>query len=281
MKSILLFLFVFISVTLNAQVHYEKQDTVLFKSIINLAKKSNLQQKNLSEITVAVAQMLIGKPYVGATLEILPDERLIVNLRELDCVTFVEASVTLARIIKTGKTSFADYCRELQKIRYRNGVINQYPSRLHYFADWTANNQKKGIIENVTAKIGGIAYDKEINYMTTNVAKYEKLKNNQSFVDSIQSIEKQLNSEKRFYIPKDKIAASAKQIKDGDILSITTNTAGLDASHTGLALWQNGVLHLLHASYTLKKVTITKESLTDYLKANKSQTGIIVLRVIR
>ncbi len=64
------------------------------------------------------------------------DEQLVINLTGLDCTTFLENSLALARCIKKGTTSFEDYLEELQFIRYRDGVIDGYTSRLHYFSDW-------------------------------------------------------------------------------------------------------------------------------------------------
>ena len=44
-----------------------------------------------------------------------------------------------------------DYARTLQSIRYRDGKINGYTSRLHYIADWVNNGVRHGFMEDVTA----------------------------------------------------------------------------------------------------------------------------------
>ena len=70
------------------------------------------------------------------------------------------------------------------------------------------------------------------------------------------------------------------QIKNGDIILITTKKKGLDTAHVGIAVEQDGQIHLLHASISEKKVAITTENLRDYLQRITSHTGIMIGRVL-
>lgn len=54
------------------------------------------------------AKKLLGRPYVGQTLEINEEEQLVVNLRELDCTTLVETSAALALAEKTTRDLLPD-----------------------------------------------------------------------------------------------------------------------------------------------------------------------------
>ena len=51
---------------------------------------------------------------VGKTLEVNPVEELVVNLRELDCTTFVETVLALTLTTREGGQKWDDYCQTLK-----------------------------------------------------------------------------------------------------------------------------------------------------------------------
>ena len=69
------------------------------------------------------------------------------------------------------------------------------------------------------------------------------------------------------------------ELKDGDIIALTTSINGLDVSHMGLIAIVNGVPHLMHASMKAMKVIIDPLPLHKYLNNSKSLTGIRVIRL--
>lgn len=104
--------------------------------------------------------------------------------------------------------------------------------------------------------------------MSENPEYYAPLKDNPEAIAAIAKIEKQINSRVYHQIPVLKVAAIEDKIPSGSIIAIVTSKAGLDYSHTGMAYRDNsGLLHFLHASQKLKKVTLD-ERLSDYLKTN-------------
>jgi len=70
-------------------------------------------------------------------------EKLIVNVSAFDCTTFVETVLALARCAVVGKCSNHEFRKHLKSIRYGNGKISGYSSRLHYFTDWLRDNEKR------------------------------------------------------------------------------------------------------------------------------------------
>jgi len=102
--------------------------------------------KPIADLVADIGFSFLGTPYVAATLENGLEEKLVINLRELDCTTFAETCLALARTVKSGKTDFESFAAQLEQIRYRDGIRNQYPSRLHYFSEWIHNNAEKKII---------------------------------------------------------------------------------------------------------------------------------------
>lgn len=275
------FLITFFSSLLSAQSIYTQQDVEICNSKFELAVSKNLSEKPINEIIIEIGKSFIGTDYVANTLDTGDKEQLVIYLSGLDCYTFLESSFVLARCIKAGKLNFEDYQKELTNIRYRGGIMKEYPSRLHYFSDWIYDMNKRGIGKDITKQIGGVPYNKKINFMRTHVDSYRQLKDNPMYVLEIATFEKQISKRKYYYIPQEKIEKVESKIESGDLIGITTNVEGLDIAHTGIAIrMDDGRIHFMHAPITGHKVQITEKPLADYIKGIKKQTGIMVLRAL-
>ncbi|QIA09050.1 N-acetylmuramoyl-L-alanine amidase-like domain-containing protein [Draconibacterium halophilum] len=273
------FLFVnvlFFGFSLLSAQNYSKlnDEEICNKILFELQKQSD---KSTAKLVVETGKLLMNTPYVAHTLETEP-EQLIVNLRELDCTTFAENCLALARTAKTRKPSYKHFKNELQLIRYRGGEINGYPSRLHYFSDWIIDNDKKQTVSSASKSISNIEFDKTINFMSLHPDSYKPLKNNAVYIGAINKQEHKLTNSELYYIPKEKLEALKHLLKDGDIFGITTNVDGLDITHVGIAVFKNDSLLFMHASSKAEKVILSKETLSEYLINRKSATGIMVAR---
>ncbi len=236
-----------------------------------------LRANAFSDTLVQVAKTFLGTPYVEKTLEVGEVETLVVNLRGLDCTTFVENAVAFATLLRSGKHDFKDFTDILKTIRYRNGKLEGYPSRLHYFTDWIRNNQQKGIVKNITNSLGGEEVEKPINFMGTHRKLYPFLRDDENY-RAILETEAALAKQPLCVLPQDQITAVEDSLQNGDIIALATSIKGLDVTHTGFAIRRpNGRIHLLHASIS-GEVTITEEPLVAYLKKIKHNIGIIVAR---
>lgn len=255
-------------------------DETLCRQKFELAVSLSLKNKPINEVIVAMGKSFLGTEYVAHALEVPGPERLVVNMRGLDCVSFYENALVFARCIKLNRTTFDDYKRQLQLIRYRGGVIDGYLSRLHYTTDYIYDNERKGIWNDVTREIGGVPYENKVYFMSTHPESYRQLKEDPSLVEKIKKMEEEISGRKKYYIPKDKVEALQSKILTGDILGITTDMEGLDTSHTGIAIRENGVLRFMHAPLAGAKVMISERTLPEYLANNKRQTGIIVARAL-
>ena len=114
--------------------------------------------------------------------------------------------------------------------------------------------------------------------MSTHPENYRQLKENPEFLKTIELQEQEINARESFHIPKHLVSGMADKLANGDILGITTDIEGLDTSHTGVVLRQNGAAYFLHAPLAGKKVTISEKPLAEYLAGNKRQIGIMVAR---
>jgi hypothetical protein len=239
--------------------------------------EQKLQDRPIGEAIISVGKSFIGTPYRAYTLELPGKERLVVNLRALDCVTFTENALALSRCIKLEKTTFDDYKAQLLLIRYRDGIINGYPSRLHYFSDWIDNNAAKGLIRDITKENGGEPYNKRIHFMSSHRSSYRQLSDDESF-RSIRLMERSLGKRRHYYIPGHRLTPAQPGVEDGDIIGITTTREGMDIAHTGLAVRADGVLKFLHAPLSTGSVAMTQHSLAEYVHAHPGHSGIMVAR---
>ncbi|MGA7160000.1 MAG: N-acetylmuramoyl-L-alanine amidase-like domain-containing protein [Bacteroidota bacterium] len=263
---------------------FEESDEEICKAKFDLSIAGNLADKPINEVIVEIGRSFIGTEYAAHSLEEEGPEHLVVNLRVLDCVSFYENSLALARCVKMKKLSFGDYKAQLQFIRYRSGIINGYPSRLHYTTDYWFDNEKKGVLRVVTAQLFGEKnlrpIQTPINFMTTHRSAYRQLAN-EDFFETIRKQETEIGKRKMFFLPKENIRKFADKIKTGSLIGITTNIPGLDISHTGIAVRvENGSLHLMHAPDVGYKVQITDSPLHEYLAGHSKQTGIIVAEAL-
>lgn len=258
---------------------YTTADSIKICKILSQLSKS--KEKKTATIMVAAAKLLAGTPYVAGTLDKDKVEKIVVNIGEVDCTTFVEQIFAIARTISQDKKDFNSFCNNLLNIRYQKGKCNGYESRLHYFSQFVADGEEKGILHEVKNKQFTGKQNLNLSFMSNNPAKYPRLQTDSVLIAAIAEREKPFRNITINYLPKELLNKTSRQIpiKDGDIIALVTNINGLDVTHMGIAIWKGKRLHLIHASYKHKKVILDEQSLFDYLKVHKSAPGIRVVRV--
>ncbi len=261
---------------IKAQTTYQQADSLKICQL--------LRQANRETSVLWLARQFLGVPYVAHTLEVNDDERLVINTRQLDCTTLVETVAALKLCTQAGKHGFADYLNALRQLRYRQGRMAGYPSRLHYFTDWIRDKVAMQLVTDIQQPNPPFSAVQTVNvdYMSTHTSAYKALKANAALVPEIRAAEQSLTGMKVRYIPKRSLRNSAllrKVIKDGDILAITCNKKGLDIAHLGFAVWRSNGLHLLNASMIHKKVIEEPMTLYQYMQKHKTHTGIRVVRI--
>jgi len=229
------------------------------------------------DLVVEIGRFFLDAPYQAGALETAGKEKLVINLAQFDCTTFVETVLALTRCASAGNLSPLAFRNNVKFIRYRQGKIDGYASRLHYFTDWLRENEKKKVLKDVTRLLDGTAHRKKINFMTVHRECYTGLKN-ESQLRRMLLVEKNLSRRVFYMIGRDKVARRQSGIQQGDIIAFTADQEGLDVAHVGFAVRQGGHLHLLHASGKEGAVVISRETLGAFLKSNKKFTGILVAR---
>ena len=240
--------------------------------------------KTAAETAVRTGETFLGRPYVHYTLEGNPTEQLVVNLQQFDCTTFIETTLALALTDQELTANYRPVQAEpvfrkyLTKIRYRNGQIDGYASRLHYLSDWLRDNERKGFIQDITHEIGGVQVQKDVNYMTSTMHKYPALSDPLVYRQMAQ-VQTDISRHPFWFIRKNQFRAIEPKLREGDIVLLTAARPGLDTRHVGYATWRNGRVYLLHASSDHHKVVITSQPLADYLLSNKRLSGVRVARI--
>lgn len=229
--------------------------------------------------TLFFASSLAGTPYAAGTLEADGEERLVVCLDQFDCTTFVETVVALTLCDMQGRCSFAGFKENLRRIRYRDGRIAGYASRLHYFSDWIYDNERRGIVDEFTDEWSVCRRVVSLNFMTRHAESYPAFRSPSAY-RAMQRVEHRWEDYPMPYLPKEKLCISGHaDIHDGDILAFTTSIEGLDVVHVGFACRVGIELHLLHASSLHKQVVIDPLPLCEYLRGKKTFAGVRIIRI--
>ena len=230
------------------------------------------------------ARQFLDRPYVAHTLEVNDEERLVVNTQQLDCTTLVEIVTALTLCTRRRQFAYADFCSTLQAMRYRDGRIDGYPSRIHYFTEWITENSRAGIVTEIQQPNPPFksVQTVRVSYMSQHPQAYKALKSHPGFVTKIRQMEQRISGQQFRFIPKSEVRnteALRRAVADGDIIAITCNKPGLDIAHLGFAVWRNDGLHLLNASQLHKRVVEEPMTLGEYLSKHPSHTGIRIIRI--
>ena len=268
-----------------AQGYASTADDIALGKLV-LAQLAAAPQQDPGAQMILAAKALLGQPYEAGTQE-GREERLRIYLTRTDCILFAETCLGLVRTVQRcgSQATFEDLAATLQGSRYRNGVVDGYASRLHYTTEWIRQGVKTGLFQDLSQQLGGVRDTRPIRFMTEHPDSYAPLKGESQYAQdnrrAIRAVEERLDDCERYYIPRDKLAAAEKDIRDGDILCLATSIEGLDYSHVVIAYREKpgAPLGFIHASTSAKKVIIEPRSLAAYLQANTRCLGISVLRV--
>jgi hypothetical protein len=283
MKYVLTLLLCAISLISYAVLPYQmrfhcENDTIKINSL--LKDGASIQDKNPNSLISFYATKLTGTPYVAHTLE-GDQEMLTINIDELDCTTFIESLIALTKTTLSDRNSWRDYAMNLENIRYRNGEMKDYASRLHYISDWIMDNTNRGNIREITSSIARSSYEiKTIDFMTKHRESYPSLKNDEIY-DKIKNTEIGYRSHRIPMIKKTNLQFKnvKEALRNGDIIAITTKIEGLDVTHMGIVFFKGNNPYLLHASSTGGKVMVDSSDLAEMLRHSKNASGIRVIRV--
>jgi hypothetical protein len=235
---------------------------------------------------IRVGELAVGTPYVPYTLEAYLkgggsplQEPLTLSLTSFDCVTLVESCLGVARVAyRKDPPTWGRFGREIERMRYRGGERRGYTSRLHYFSEWITDGERRGLVKDLGAELGGAEDARPLRFMTEHRAKYPALADDGVFRE-IETIERGLDGHSRRVIPTKRIPEVVNRIETGDVLAFATEIPGLDVTHAAFAHRSaDGILRVLHAPLSGGEVEVTRTTLPEYVAAIRRSTGILVTR---
>jgi len=244
----------------------------------------------LGPAVVRVGELAAGTPYEPGTLDAYlraggsprRTEPLVLPLTRFDCVTLVESCLAIARVAGSeGAPTWERFGRQIERMRYRGGRRRGYTSRLHYFSEWIADGERRGLVQDHGAELGDVEDARPLRFMTDHRRSYPALADDRVFGE-IGAIERRLDGHPRRVIPTKRIPAVVDRVETGDVLAFATEIPGLDVTHAALAYRDaGGVLRVLHAPLSGGVVEITRTTLPEYVAAIRHATGILVARPLQ
>ena len=221
------------------------------------------------------SEMGKGTPYLiynlGEGAESLVDPDPTIDFARTDCMTFCEHTLALAI-----SHNYHEMYNNLQKIRYKDGMIG-YTTRNHYtIVDWLPNNS--WLLEDVTSKVGA-GYAKEITKEIDRPAFYR----NNGVPEKDLAAAPQKKKLTIHYIPTRSIMEISDSLRGGEIVSIITTHPAVFSAHMGIIIrdqWDNLIFR--HASSSEQTNEVMDERLSDYvnkLSQSKSRVGMLFMRV--
>ena len=210
-----------------------------------------------------------GTPYFLGPLGEGPgapiDQKPLIDLTRVDCVTFSEQSLALAL-----SPDYPSAFKTLQKIRYKQGEVKM-ECRNHYtMADWTVNN--RWLLTDISAQMPQ-------HQTLTRTISHKQLFANQKLTGiEVREPDRTL---KVAYIPEDRLMEVLPNLRPGDLGVLIQNLDGIFAAHIGFMFQQaNGKWVYRNAtSIGPKEVTDTPfETLVDSLKSSKRLIGMSFIR---
>ena len=268
-----------------AQSYVSTADDIALGKLV-LERLAAAPQQDPGVQMILAARSLLGQPYEAGTQE-GREERLRIYLTRTDCILFAETCLGLVRTVERcgAQAGFEDLAVTLQQSRYRNGIVDGYPSRLHYTAEWIRQGEANGLFEDLSEELGGVQDTRPIRFMSQHPDSYAPLTGESQYAKdnrrAIRSVEERLDTLVRHYIPRNRLAVVEERIRSGDILCFATSIEGLDYSHVVIAYREHpgDALGFIHASTVAKKVVVEPRTLAAYLQANPKILGVSVLRV--
>ena len=236
---------------------------------------------------VRVGELAVGSPYEAFTLEAYiraggnpsHKEPLTLSLTHFDCVTLVESCLAVARVARDSRTpSWERFGHEVERMRYRAGKREGYASRLHYFSEWISDGERRGLVRDLGAELGGVVDARPLRFMTEHRSSYPALADEGVF-RAIGEMERSLDNHPRYMVPAERIPEVVDRIETGDVLAFATAIPGIDVSHAAFAYRDTaGILRVLHAPLSGGAVEVTRTTLPEYVTAIRGATGILVAR---
>jgi hypothetical protein len=262
----------------NAQVVTDSVSAVRIKFLLEKGNVLFSKTASVDTLIQFYSSEQLGIPYVSGLLEEPAAEQLVVTLSGSDCVLFVEMTTALTLTTLSGSTRLEDVESNVRLLRYRNGTIDGYFSRLHYFGDWLQDNERKGLLSVLFQDRNTLPRLEPYHFMTTKREAYRQMADNDSLYNRMVQHEAALNERRLRFVPTVQIPSVEQELQTGDIVAFVTTVDGLDVTHTAIVKKDGNRVGFWHAS-TTGSVIVEPKTLYQYTVDRKGLKGILVARM--
>lgn len=248
----------------HAQRFHCETDTVKAMEIIREFYKPG---GNPSEICGAIASRLVGAPYVPITKQDSVGEA-VIRLDGFDEMSFINTVAALAKTATSpGYARPKDLELMLQRLTFRHGEPNGFPSILVYGGDWVVDNRSRGNVRELTEDYSNSFKTKSLEWVGRHPQDYAALKDSATF-------ERQKMVEfgfRTFKIPHMKRESTewkqiAADICEGDLIILLSSNPEKDVRDIGFLVKRPDGMHFIHASETAGKVVEEEEPIGRYIR---------------
>lgn len=205
-----------------------------------------------------LSRQFLGIPYGESMLigNTSTPEAFVINLEAVDCFTFLDYVETMRLV-----SAFEEFAVRLREVRYRDGLVS-FSSRNHFFTDWA---HVLPSVRDLTREAGG--------GFTRTVTKQLNVQGDGSFyLPGIEPRQRAID-----YIPAARIKNILGGLRVGDYIGIFADVPGLDVTHVGIFVQNNGQALFRHASSAANVRCVVDQPFLDYVA---DKPGIIVLRPV-
>ncbi|EJD6378440.1 MULTISPECIES: N-acetylmuramoyl-L-alanine amidase-like domain-containing protein [Providencia] len=244
--------------------NFVKAEVVLASGSYNILtevfnKQTEMQLHNASQAEKidVLTQHFLATPYNKQTLNMSPllAEELVINLKEMDCMTFIEYIEAFKR-----SKNYEQFVLNLTNIRYINQNIT-FKHRRHFFSDWA--QEPEAIVVDITSEISShaVKVNKQLNL------KYH----DQIYISGLPIKNRSINYIPAKYVDDDLLL----RLKTGDYIGIYSGNNGLDVSHVGVVIRKGKKTIFRNASSLRRNFQVIDIELNNYLKG---KVGIVIFR---
>ncbi|MDZ7311231.1 MAG: DUF1460 domain-containing protein [candidate division KSB1 bacterium] len=243
--------------------------------IDSLLRQMSSSEPNFVRRLAGYSERAINTPYRWFPLGEGPNGRYdrdpLIDFAHVDCQTFCEQILAM-----TLATNHDEMFQHLQRLRYRDGVID-IRNRNHFLiADWLPNNG--WLVEDITVAIGG---DFTAG-MTKTIDRRETLRKKGVREKDLAGIPPaEIMTVK--YIPEDRLPEIKARLQGGEIACVVQSRPGIFAAHLGFVLRDSSgriIFRNASARRGIKRVVDEDfDDLVKFLRRNPSWVGMVFLRV--
>jgi hypothetical protein len=234
--------------------------------------------EKLGRLIVRAGRLQLGRAYRDPP-QTAQQESLQIDLSTFQCVSFVESTLAVERCTWKRQQTAECFVDEVTRFRYRDGTMDGYGSRLHYFSDWLEDNTERQRLTDVSTALGGRPEPFVFNYMSRHPGRYPAMSTD-GVADQIAAAEQRLSASPRIVVDRRTAKRTESALEPGDLIAIVSSKhPGLLIRHAGFVdPGARGQPRLLHASSHQKRVMVRRDSIAQYLAARPDRRGMVVAR---